>query len=148
MTIISGIYVILHVKSGKIYLGQAQNVRKRWNEHRRDLISDKHHNIYLQRAWNKYGAKAFQFKILERCSVNQLDDREQHYLDVHIPKGQCYNISPNAGTTRGIKLSDETRKRKSESHKGLKASEETRHKMSETRKQYHARKRAERNKLD
>lgn len=131
MTSVSGIYVILHKKSGKIYLGQAQNIRKRWNEHKRDLIKGDHHNIYLQRSWNKYGAKAFQFKILERCAVNQLDEREQHYLDVYIPKGFCYNISSNAGNTRGVHPSAETKRKISESSKLIPP--ESRKRMVETR---------------
>lgn len=132
MAIISGIYVILHVKSGKIYLGQAQNIRARWRCHRSDLKLGKHGNRHLQAAWNKYGEKAFQFKILERCSIDQLDEREQHYLDVYIPKGICYNIAIDATVPwRGRHLSDAHKLQISETHKGKFVSEKTRQKLRE-----------------
>lgn len=129
MAIVSGIYVILHKKSGKIYLGQAQNIRLRWNKHRSELNLNKHPNPHLQAAWNKYGAKAFQFKILERCSIEQLDIREQHYLDIYAHQDNCYNLSSQAGTVRGIKRSIETRKRISEALKGHRLSAQTRLKI-------------------
>jgi group I intron endonuclease len=117
MTSVSGIYVILHKKSGMIYIGQAQNIRKRWKDHRAGLNTNHHHNSHLQSAWNKYGASAFQFKILERCSVDRLDEREQHYLNIHMPKKTCYNVSTLVGTTRGISPSAETRMKLSAANK-------------------------------
>src|SRR5258706_9893255 len=129
MSSVSGIYIILHKKSGKIYLGQAQNVRIRWNQHRSALKRGNHDNRYLQRAWDKYGAEAFQFKILERCAVDQLDSRENHFLEIFMPKGICYNIAPNAGTSRGIVRSEETRTRISAAHKDMRHSDETRRKI-------------------
>lgn len=110
MGIISGIYLILNKANGKLYLGQSQDIRTRWKNHKKMLNGNRHSNKHLQRAWNKYGAKAFQFKILERCAVDELDTREQHYLDVYMPKGMCYNSSPSANTTRGIKHTEEARR--------------------------------------
>lgn len=131
---ISGIYIILHQKSGKIYIGQAQNVSKRWGEHKRALNHNQHINRHLQHAWNKYGAKAFQFKILERCAINQLDEREQHYLDLYMPKGLCYNINPNAKTTRGMECSEETKRKISIANTGKSPDKTTRRKLSEAMK--------------
>lgn len=50
--------------SGTVYVGQARNIRKRWEVHRCTLENDKHRNSYLQRAWNKYGSAAFRFEVL------------------------------------------------------------------------------------
>lgn len=131
MTSVSGIYVILHKKSGKIYLGQAQNITHRWKQHRWALNRGNHDNQYLQRAWDKYGAKAFQFKILERCAVDQLDEREQHYLNIHIPKGCCYNIACDVShPNRGRNLSIEHKRKIGDVHKGRILSAEHRHKIS------------------
>jgi len=105
----SGIYVILNTKNNKIYIGQAEDIRARQTEHKRDLKKNRHHNQHLQHAWNKYGEKVFQFKILERCSIAELNSREQHYLNVYIPKGICYNISVDAtAPMRGLKHSPES----------------------------------------
>lgn len=104
-----GIYIILNTKNGKIYIGQAEDIHARQVEHKRDLKKNRHHNQHLQHAWNKYGEKAFQFKTLERCSITELDSREQHYLDVYIPKGICYNIAVDAtAPMRGLKHSPES----------------------------------------
>src|SRR5258705_5831466 len=104
MAIVPGIYIILNTKNGKVYLGQTQNIRIRWNRHKRDLIKGNHPNKHLQLAWNKYGEKAFQFKILERCEVDKLNEREGHFIQIYKAKGIAYNVSdyanaPNRGKT-------------------------------------------------
>jgi group I intron endonuclease len=92
----SGIYIIVNIKSKKVYLGQSQNIRTRWITHKRSLQAGTHYNLYLQRAWLKYGAESFKFQVLEYCPVEQLDEREQHFLDIYIEQGLCYNIAIDA----------------------------------------------------
>lgn len=105
----SGIYLILNVKNNKIYIGQAEDIHVRQIEHFRDLGKKKHHNRHLQNAYNKYGEKSFKFQILEYCTIDKLDEREQHYLDIYIPKGICYNIAKDAtAPMRGIKHTEES----------------------------------------
>jgi group I intron endonuclease len=105
----TGIYTILHVASGKVYIGSALCVRCRWNGHRSTLNLGKHRNGYLQAVWNKYGKDAFVFSILEECSPDKLDEREQYWLDI----SQCtderfgFNLAPIAQSQRGIKRSEE-----------------------------------------
>src|SRR5689334_10397216 len=52
---VSGIYQIRCVRTGKIYVGSAVNLRARWDFHRRALAINQHHNPHLQAAWNLYG---------------------------------------------------------------------------------------------
>ena len=54
--IVSGIYSIVHIVSGKPYIGSALDSEKRWSEHKHDLIYNCHDNQRLQNAWNKYGS--------------------------------------------------------------------------------------------
>ncbi len=140
-TPISGIYIILNIKNGHIYIGQAQDFKFRWSRHKTMLKGRYHENDHLQNAWNKYGEKSFKFKVLEYCSVDQLDEREQHFLDVYTDKGICYNIAKDAtAPMRGISPSAETRRKLSEANKGKQlrkgttASAETRQKMSDAHK--------------
>ena len=42
----SGIYKIVNLINGKVYIGSAVNFEKRWREHRRGLISKNHHSIF------------------------------------------------------------------------------------------------------
>jgi len=141
----SGIYIIRNLKNGKFYIGQAVNFHTRWQEHRRTLRLNTHHNIHLQAAWNKYGEKSFKFMVLEYCSIDKLDEREQVQLDSHAMSDQCYNIALDAtAPMRGRKVSAETRAKRSllmrgEKHpmfgkpgvmRGKHHSQETRERMS------------------
>ncbi len=130
---VSGIYVILNTKNGKIYIGQAQDFATRWYMHRAALKNNRHNNRHLQAAWNKYGAKAFKFQRLEHCPTEQLDEREQHYLNVYMAKGICYNVAKDVkAAMRGRRHSEETREKISKSSKS--PTPETRKKMSEAKR--------------
>jgi predicted GIY-YIG superfamily endonuclease len=57
----SGIYAIIHRESGRWYVGQSQNLDKRWSDHVWRLKNNRHGNPLLQRAWNKYGSEGVRF---------------------------------------------------------------------------------------
>lgn len=94
---ISGIYCILNLITGDDYIGSSEDIPSRFSAHRWLLNSNKHHSIYLQRAWNKYGGEAFIFFIIEKITESILAT-EQIYLDKEKPS---YNMSPLA--TRPVK---------------------------------------------
>lgn len=81
----SGIYMIRCTANGKIYIGSAINLLRRWRCHKSNLRSNTHYNEHLQRAWNKYGEQAFTMTVLEKCNCHILRDREQFYLDAWQP---------------------------------------------------------------
>lgn len=83
-TVYPGIYAIIHKESGKLYIGSSNRIKDRWSEHRVMLRENRHHSILLQRAWNKYGEEAFEFKILEvGIAKEDLKDKEQHWMDFY-----------------------------------------------------------------
>lgn len=125
----SGIYIILNTKTNKVYIGQTINFRLRWQQHKCNLQNNKHKNRHLQFAWNKYGEKAFKFQKLEYCSIDQLDEREQHYLNIYMAKDMCYNISPEVGTTRGLHHSETAKQKLREFNIGRHHTTETRQRM-------------------
>lgn len=84
------IYLIKNKINGKFYLGSTKNLHKRKLKHFRDLKNQKHHSIYLQRSYNKYGIDNFDFIIIE-TSFNYLQ-REQELLN-QIDFSDSYNIS-------------------------------------------------------
>lgn len=94
----SGIYIIRNVKTGKAYIGQARDIAKRWRQHVGRLELGYHHNHNLQHAWAQDGAASFTFDVLEHCAVDCLTEREQHYLDIYMPQGICYNATGTART--------------------------------------------------
>lgn len=96
--IVSGIYRIVCRKNGRYYYGSSNNIQKRWWTHKNYLKKNKHSNIFLQRAWNKYGESSFVFELVE--SVTN-DDMlllvEQVYLSNHVGKSNCMNMKETAG---------------------------------------------------
>lgn len=132
-TLKSGIYQIRHIESGKVYIGSATTISTRWNAHRSYLSKDKHHSKPLQRAWNKYGADAFVFEIVELVPVEDMVRVEQEYLDrlkPFAPDGYNVGLSTDA-PMRGRKHTPEVCERMSQARIGSKRSPETRAKMKD-----------------
>lgn len=127
----SGIYIIFNTINGHFYIGQSQNMRRRWYGHCSCLRRNCHDNKHLQSAWNKYGESAFMFTVLEYVSIEHLNEREQMWLNAHLDNN-CYNISHDTEVpNRGIKRDEEYRNKQRQAHRGKHHSEETRRKMSE-----------------
>jgi group I intron endonuclease len=104
----AGIYAIRHSASGKVYVGQSQNVRKRIQEH--SLL--RKGCTYLRNALKRYGWEAFEIVILERVDdLALLNEREQYWIDtLHACDHELgYNLNPTAGSRRGAKHSPETK---------------------------------------
>ena len=127
-----GIYMITNTANGYFYVGSARNLRKRWADHRSYLKKQRHHNPHLQAAWNKYGAGAFAFSVLEVVpDLGGLLVAEQRWLDHYQAaiRRDCYNFLPTAGSHLGRKRSAETRARLSAANTGKKHSDEAKAKM-------------------
>jgi group I intron endonuclease len=119
--------------NGKLYIGSAVNLRKRFSSHRRDLAKGRHHSIHLQRAWYKHGADAFKFLVIEKVDdPDRLLEREQHYLDLHqsANRERGYNVNVTAGSRLGMTNSPEAIARVVAANRGRIPSEETRAMMS------------------
>ena len=61
------IYAIRNTKNGRAYIGSTVDYRERFWAHRSYLRSGGHHSFILQRAWDKHGEAAFEFKVLFVC---------------------------------------------------------------------------------
>ena len=82
----SGIYTILNKINGHRYIGQSKNVRTRLWQHKSLLKNNRHtyktgELSLLQKAWNKYGEDAFEFKIIEFCEIDKLNDKELNNIN-------------------------------------------------------------------
>lgn len=77
----SGIYRIRCRKTGQVYVGSSLDIEMRWEVHRRQLRSQKHGNSHLQRAWLRYGQRAFEFSVLELVGWKRLLRREQSWIE-------------------------------------------------------------------
>ena len=121
----TGIYQIQSkVHPERIYVGSSINMSKRKEQHFRIITRGKH-NPKIQGHCKKYGIDDLIFEIIEEfdfISKEHLLDREQFYLDTLKP---WFNVCTKADSPLGVVVSDETRKKLSESHKGHKQSRET-----------------------
>lgn len=140
--IISGVYTITCIKNNKIYVGYSIDILDRFNDHRQALRWKNHDNIYLQRAFNKYGLENFKFEILEEWEKKYLPSFEHYWctlLWTHNPK-YGYNIQPtnpitgiNGSAEESIIKRTQTRK-KNAKERGYWHSPETRNKIGNAHK--------------
>lgn len=112
------IYGILNKLNGKQYVGSAKNFYKRKTQHLKNLQLNKHPNLYLQNAWNKYGESMFEFIVLEKINdKGDLIEREQWWID---NSNSEYNICKIANSSLGIKRRPETIEKIRQANLGLK----------------------------
>lgn len=111
----SGVYVIANLASEKLYIGSSAKLRNRLTTHIWLLRNNRHKNAHLQAAWNKYGEDAFMFAPLQYAPVDDLESVEQGMIDKY--RDVAYNLREVSSSNRGIKFSEETRRKISESSK-------------------------------
>jgi group I intron endonuclease len=119
------IYQITNMVNNKYYIGSAQSYERRVWQHKNELGKGTHKNPRIQASWNKYGAEAFVFEILE--VIPEGEDQliwENKYLHIHVGKPECYNINRDAEAPRiGQTLNAESRKKLSVNRTGKAAGE-------------------------
>lgn len=149
----SGIYAIRNIRSGRVYVGSAVNIRRRFNQHRHMLRRGNHHSRRLQGSWDKHGEDCFVFEIIEFCDAGVLATREQFWIDelASTSSDRGMNIRPDATSNAGVKRSpefcaaisarqkgrnrpDDEKRRISEGLKGRPVSPETRQKLADGRR--------------
>lgn len=90
---ICGIYIIKNIITNTVYIGKSININNRLRDHKSSLISNKHKNKYLQRAFNKYGLENFLFEILEECECEKLNEKEIYYIKKFNSLNEGYNMT-------------------------------------------------------
>src|ERR1700743_3447709 len=75
----SCIYKIIDVDTGKLYIGKAKNLLKRYNEHKHALYKGKHPNVILQRVFDK--GRTLIMDVIEFAEEGRLLEREKFYID-------------------------------------------------------------------
>lgn len=91
-----GIYKIENTINHLVYIGQSVDIQNRFNEHKlipfrtwRDT-----YNYPLYQDMKKYGIDKFTFTVLEECPKENLNEKEQYYIQKYDSYNNGYNQTP------------------------------------------------------
>ena len=97
------IYSITNNINQKKYIGKTTqtNPYKRWKQHLQSAKCKEHtvaygsvHTMPICRAISKYGESNFKFRVLEECSEESVNEREEHYIrEYNTADGAGYNCT-------------------------------------------------------
>lgn len=85
-----GIYKITNKLSGKCYIGQSNNIERRFKEHQQKGEKSR---IPVDIAIKKYGKDTFTYEVLEECDISQLNERETYYINLYHSNIDGYNCN-------------------------------------------------------
>lgn len=107
MSKICGIYKITS-PTGRVYIGQSVNIRKRWQAYRRlDCIKQKK----LHASLNKHGWRKHQFEIITECDKGNLDEMEIFFINAYNSYNTPHGMNLMEGGNSSIMPIDVIRKR-------------------------------------
>lgn len=82
----TGVYKIVHIESGKCYIGRSIDIETRWVAHRSLLNRGRHYNRRLQEEWSRHGPEAFALEIMEVCDGHCLGGVERSIIRREKPE--------------------------------------------------------------
>lgn len=65
---IQGVYRISNIYSGKVYIGRAVDIKRRWKTHIKELLAGTHHNFDYQWILWKYRLEDDAYRIAENIT--------------------------------------------------------------------------------
>jgi group I intron endonuclease len=115
----SGIYMLFNSVNNKIYIGKTQCFYKRCHQYVYDFKERKigHLNDYLFNAMNKQGIENFDFVPVEFVGVNDLTERELHWIQHFKTTDRNYGYNIRMDSKEGLITSPETSLKMSENLK-------------------------------
>lgn len=90
-----GIYKITNKINNLVYVGQSINVEKRWNAHKKRPFNkkSKDFDIPLYKDIREYGLSNFNFELIEECPEEELNEKEQYWIQYYNSFFNGYNES-------------------------------------------------------
>ncbi len=99
----TGIYKITNKINGKCYIGQSNDIKRRFAQHKSPYEWGRNPESHLYRAFQCYGMENFSFEVIEECSEEQLNDREMYWIEYYhsMVKYDGYNLNSGGNGTQG-----------------------------------------------
>lgn len=97
-----GIYILKNIINNKVYVGSSNIIEDRKEYHYRmakDKKNRRHAYTKLYEEMREFGFENFSFEIVELCSVNELEKKEQEWTNKY-PNELIYNTQKNIGKVR------------------------------------------------
>ena len=89
----SGIYKITNTLNQMCYVGQAVDIKKRWQQHiKRAVGAEPLVNNKLYPAMIESGVENFTFEVIDKCGKDKLNEREQYWQEFYAAKSFGYSI--------------------------------------------------------
>lgn len=96
-----GIYGIKNKINEKIYIGRSTDIERRWKTHLRDARKGDMCKIHI--AMRELGIENFYLIIIEECPVEELNEKEQFYIDFYDSWHNGYNNGNSSNFLDGEK---------------------------------------------
>lgn len=89
----TGIYKITNILNDMCYVGQAANIAERWRQHiKRGVGAETPTRNKLYPAMLEFGVENFTFEVVEECSRDKLNEREDYWQNYFHAKDYGYSI--------------------------------------------------------
>lgn len=134
------LYKVTHRESGKSYIGIAVDVKKRWQRHKWEALSNEC-DTYFARALRAYGVEAFEWKVIQKfrnSGAAKIAEKLAilwglgHY---NLTVGGDGNINPAPETRAKMSAAQQKRKTRSEATKARMSAAQKGHFVSEEAKE-------------
>ena len=92
----AGIYSITNKENGHKYIGQSNNIRRRFQSYHKSEFKNPNSSMYnstIYKAMRKYGLDSFIIEVIEECEINKLNEREVYWITKFDTYKNGYNSS-------------------------------------------------------
>lgn len=98
----TGIYKITNQINGKVYIGQAIDIQKRWERHKSVYNKPNSHeyDYHIYRGFRTYGLDNFKFEVIEECTESELNEREIYWISYYNSYRDGYNETEGGNYAR------------------------------------------------
>ena len=139
---ICGVYKITNTITGDFYIGSSNDVKRRWNEHKKPSVWNDNPNNQLYKDMQEYGKDKFVFEVLEVVEESFLKEKEQKFIETLKPaynniNAKGFDFERRKKYQKEYNKSDKRKKYMKEYNKSDKVKEyQKKYEKSDKRKKY------------